>query len=164
MFPRKYYNMMKFKNISDLSNEDLLETPFEFLIMKLNDICLVSLNRKLKELDLTINQANFLVVIDTEESLPQSYISQLLNIRGGSVTKALKRLESKNLVEINPNPENKSKNIVKITDKGREATKEFKRIIEEIENEIFKEYDEKEKEKLKIMLRDLSKKYYELDN
>ena len=164
MFPRKYYNMMKFKNISDLSNEDLLETPFEFLIMKLNDICLVSLNRKLKELDLTINQANFLVVINTEESLPQSYISQLLNIRGGSVTKALKRLESKNLVEINPNPENKSKNIVKITDKGREATKEFKRIIEEIENEIFKEYDEKEKEKLKIMLRDLSKKYYELDN
>ena len=41
---------MKFKNISDLSNEDLNETPFEFLIMKLNDICIVSLNRKLKEL------------------------------------------------------------------------------------------------------------------
>jgi DNA-binding MarR family transcriptional regulator len=86
---------MKFQNISDLSNEDLDETPFEFLIMKLSDICQVSLNRKLKEMDLTINQANFLVVINTEESLPQSYISQLLNIRGGSVTKALKRLESK---------------------------------------------------------------------
>lgn len=57
MFPRKYYTIMKFRNISDLTDKDLKETPFEFLIMKINDICLVSLNRKLKELDLTINQA-----------------------------------------------------------------------------------------------------------
>ena len=163
MFPRKDYNIMKFRNISDLTDEDLQETPFEFLIMKLKDICLVSLNRKLKELDLTINQANFLVVINTEESLPQSYISQLLNIRGGSVTKALKRLEEKGFVEINPNPENKSKNIVKITPKGRNATEEFSRAITEIENEIFKDYTSDEQEKLKIMLRDISKKYFELN-
>ena len=154
---------MKFRNISDLTDKDLQETPFEFLIMKLNDICLVSLNRKLKELDLTINQANFLVVINTEESLPQSYISQLLNIRGGSVTKALKRLEEKGFVEIKPNPENKSKNIVKITDKGRKVTQEFNKKITEIEDEIFKNYTAKEKEKLKITLRDLSKKYFELN-
>lgn len=153
---------MKFRNISDLSNDDLKETPFEFLIMKLNDICLISLNRKLKELDLTINQANFLVVINTEESLPQSYISELLNIRGGSVTKALKRLEAKNLVEINPNPENKSKNIVKITDKGRKVTQKFIRMIDEIENDIFSDFTDEEKERLKINLRDLSKKYFEL--
>ena len=154
---------MKFRNISDLTNEDLKETPFEFLIMKLNDICMVSLNRKLKEMDLTINQANFLVVINTEECLPQSYISQLLNIRGGSVTKALKRLESKGLVEINPNPENKSKNIVKITDKGRKASWDFKNTINEIENEIFKDYESDDIEKLKITLRDLSRKYFELN-
>lgn len=154
---------MKFRNISDLTNEDLKETPFEFLIMKLNDICMVSLNRKLKEMDLTINQANFLVVINTEECLPQSYISQLLNIRGGSVTKALKRLESKDLVEITPNPENKSKNIVKITDKGRKASQEFKNTINEIENEIFQDYDSEDIEKLKIILRDLSRKYFELN-
>ena len=98
-------------------------------------------------------------MINTEETLPQSYISQLLNIRGGSVTKALKRLEAKGLVEINPNPENKSKNIVKITDKGRKTTKEFKCIIENIENEIFEKYNDKEKEKLKIMLRDIAKEY-----
>ena len=154
---------MKFRNISDLTDKDLQETPFVFLIIKLNDICLVSLNRKLKELDLTINQANFLVVINTEESLPQSYISQLLNIRGGSVTKALKRLEEKGFVEIKPNPENKSKNIVKITDKGRKVTQEFNKKITEIEDEIFKNYTAKEKEKLKITLRDLSKKYFELN-
>lgn len=153
---------MKFRNISDLTDEDLNETPFEFLIMKLNDICLVSLNNRLKDLDLTINQANFLVVINTEESLPQSHISQLLNIRGGSVTKALKRLDAKGLVEINPNPENKSKNIVKITDKGRNVTNEFIKIIEDIENEIFSDFTSEEKAKLKINLRDLSKKYYEL--
>ena len=154
---------MKFRNILYLTDKDLLETPFEFLIMKLNDICIVSLNRKLKELDLTINQANFLVVINTEESLPQSYISQLLNIRGGSVTKTLKRLEEKGFVEINPNLENKSKNIVKITPKGRNATEEFSRAITEIENEIFKDYTSDEQEKLKIMLRDISKKYFELN-
>ena len=154
--------MMKFKNISDLSNEDLVEAPFEFLIMKLNDICLVSLNRKLKDLDLTISQANFLVVINTEETLPQSYISQLLNIRGGSVTKALKRLDEKGLVEINPNPENRSKNIVAITDKGRNVTQEFIKIITEIEDEIFRDYGDEERQELKIMLRDLSKRYIKL--
>lgn len=154
---------MKFKNISNLANEDLNETPFEFLIMKLNDICIVSLNRKLKELDLTINQANFLVVINTEECIPQSYISNLLNIHGGSVTKLLKRLESKNLVDIMPNPENKSKNIVKITEKGRKITKEFIKIIDKIENEVFKDFNNDEKEDLKIILRDLSKKYYNLN-
>lgn len=153
---------MKFRNISDLTDDDLAETPFEFLIMKLNDICLVSLNNRLKGLDLTISQANFLVVINTEECLPQSYISQLLNIHGGSVTKALKRLEAKGLVEINPNPENKSKNIVKITDKGRKVTGEFKKLINEIENDIFSDFTSKEKEKLKISLRNLSKKYSEL--
>ena len=153
---------MKFKNISDLSNEDLVEVPFEFLIMKLNDICLVSLNRKLKDLDLTISQANFLVVINTEETLPQSYISQLLNIRGGSVTKALKRLNEKGLVEINPNPENRSKNIVAITDKGRNVTQEFIKIITEIEDEIFRDYGDEERQELKIMLRDLSKRYIKL--
>ncbi len=163
MFPRKDYNIMKFRNISDLTDEDLQETPFEFLIMKLKDICLVSLNRKLKELDLTINQANFLVVINTEESVPQSYISQILNIHGGSVTKALKRLEEKGLVEVNPNPENKSKNIVKITDKGRKITQEFYKTINVIEDEIFNNYTAEEKEKLKIMLRDISKKYFELN-
>ena len=138
------------------------KTPFEFLIMKLNDICLVSLNNRLKDIDLTIKQANFLVVINTEESLPQSYISQLLNIHGGSVTKSLKRLEAKGLVEINPNPENKSKNIVKITPKGRKVTNEFIEIINEIENEIFSDFTGKEKEKLKITLRDLSKKFNQL--
>lgn len=153
---------MKFRNISDLTDDDLAETPFEFLIMKLNDICLVSLNNRLKCLDLTISQANFLVVINTEECLPQSYISQLLNIHGGSVTKALKRLETKGLVEINPNPENKSRNIVKITDKGRKVTGEFKKLINEIENDIFSDFTSKEKEKLKISLRNLSKKYSEL--
>ncbi len=153
---------MKFRNISDLTNDDLAETPFEFLIMKLNDICLVSLNNRLKDIDLTIKQANFLVVINTEESLPQSYISQLLNIHGGSVTKSLKRLEAKGLVEINPNPENKSKNIVKITPKGRKVTNEFIEIINEIENEIFSDFTGKEKEKLKITLRDLSKKFNQL--
>jgi len=155
--------MMKFRNISDLTNEDLRETPFEFLIMKLNDICQVSLNNKLKELDITVNQANFLVVINTEECLPQSYISRLLNIHGGSVTKALKRLKSKQLVEIKANPKNKSKNIVTITDKGREITRQFISAIDSIENEIFRDYSSEEKENLKIMLRDLSKKYYELN-
>lgn len=155
--------MMKFRNISDLTNEDLRETPFEFLIMKLNDICQVSLNNKLKELDITVNQANFLVVINTEECLPQSYISRLLNIHGGSVTKALKRLESKQLVEIKANPKNKSKNIVTITDKGREITRQFISAIDSIENEIFRDYSSEEKKNLKIMLRDLSKKYYELN-
>ena len=154
---------MKFQNISDLRDEDLDETPFEFLIMKLSDICQVSLNRKLKAMDLTINQANFLVVINTEESLPQSYISQLLNIRGGSVTKALKRLESKGLVEINPNPENKTKNIVTITDKGKNVAKEFKDNIESIETELFKKFDDEEKEKLKMMLRDIAKEYINLN-
>lgn len=85
-----------------------------------------------------------------------------MNIRGGSVTKALKRLEEKGFVEINPNPENKSKNIVKITYKGRKVTKEFNKAITAIEDEIFKDYTSNEKEKLKIMLRDISKKYFEL--
>lgn len=101
-------------------------------------------------------------MINTEEILPQSYISQLLNICGGSVTKALKRLEAKGLVEINQNPKNKSKNIVKITDKGRKITEKFKVFIEDIENDLFEKYSADEKEKLKIMLRDIAKEYDKL--
>ena len=58
---------------------------------------------------------------------------------------------------------NKSKNIVKITEKGKEVTKEFVKIINQIEDEIFSEYTNEEKEKLKVTLRELSKKYYELN-
>lgn len=154
---------MKFKNITELPDEELKNTPFEFLILKLSDICIVALNKQFKDLDITLNQANFLIVINTEKTIPQSYISQLLNIHGGSVTKALKRLENKNLVEITQNPKNKSKNIVKITEKGKEVTNEFIKIINQIEDKIFSEYSNEEKEKLKVTLRELSKKYYELN-
>ena len=44
------------------------------------------------------------------------------------------------MVEIFPDPKNKSKNIVKITEKGKEVTKEFVKIINQIEDEIFSEY------------------------
>ena len=81
---------MKFKNITELPDKELKNTPFEFIILKLSDICIVALNKQFKDLDITLNQANFLIVINTEKSIPQSYISQLLNIHGGSVTKALK--------------------------------------------------------------------------
>ena len=67
------------------------------------------------------------------------------------------------MVEIFPDPKNKSKNIVKITEKGKEVTKEFVKIINQIEDEIFSEYTNEEKEKLKVTLRELSKKYYELN-
>ena len=154
---------MKFKSITELPNKELKNTPFEFIILKLSDIYIVALNKQFKDLDITLNQANFLIVINTEKSIPQSYISQLLNIHGGRVTKALKRLENKNLVEIFPDPKNKSKNIVKITEKGKEVTKEFVKIINQIEDEIFSEYTNEEKEKLKVTLRELSKKYYELN-
>ncbi len=150
---------MKFKNITELPDEELENTPFEFIIQKLHEICTVNLNQKLKELDLTINQANFLLVINTEETLPQSYISSLLNIQRGSVTKALKRLENKGLVEISPNPENKSKNYVKITKKGRQVTKEFNNQIKEIEDNIFENYTSEERLKLKITLRNLFERY-----
>lgn len=150
---------MKFKNITELPDEELENTPFEFIIQKLHEICTVNLNQKLKELDLTINQANFLLVINTEETLPQSYISSLLNIQRGSVTKALKRLENKGLVEISPNPENKSKNYVKITKKGRQVTKEFNNQIKEIEDNIFENYTSEEILKLKITLRNLFERY-----
>lgn len=67
------------------------------------------------------------------------------------------------MVEIFPDPKNKSKNIVKITEKGKEVTKEFVKIINQIEDEIFSEYTNEEKEKLNVTLRELSKKYYELN-
>jgi DNA-binding MarR family transcriptional regulator len=67
------------------------------------------------------------------------------------------------LVEINPNPENKTKNIVTITDKGKNVAKEFKDNIESIETELFKKFDDEEKEKLKMMLKDIAKEYNNLN-
>jgi DNA-binding MarR family transcriptional regulator len=76
--------------------------------------------------------------------------------------KALKRLENKGLVEINPNPKNKSKNYVRITEKGKKVTREFNNQINVIENKIFENYTYEEILQLKKTLRDLSEKYYNL--
>ena len=51
---------------------------------------------------------------------------------------------------------------VKITDKGRKITEKFKVFIEDIENDLFEKYSADEKEKLKIMLRDIAKEYDKL--
>lgn len=91
-------------------------------VMRAQQIMLARVHEVLKPFDLTFARYELLALLSftRQGSLPMSKASSLLQVHPTSVTNAVDRLESADLVRRLPHPDDRRGVLVEITDAGRE--------------------------------------------
>ena len=55
----------------------------------------------------------------------------------GTIAKALRKLEDKNMIQRSPNPDNRRQNLISLTDTGLNIAEEFNNLDEKWEKDVF---------------------------
>jgi DNA-binding MarR family transcriptional regulator len=55
----------------------------------------------------------------------------------GTIAKALRKLEDKNMIQRSPNPDNRRQNLISLTDTGLSIAEEFNNLDEKWEKDVF---------------------------
>lgn len=85
-------------------------------------------------------------------------IAELLCLETSTVSGILDRMQKKELVDRVINAENRREVLVTVTEKGRALEEPVLKVIEEVNRNVLKDFDEEEKNVLFFMLRQLAKK------
>lgn len=103
------------------------KTEIGFYLKKINDFLLTSANAHLKELNLTFSQFHVLMYIlhGTNVAVLQKDIEKHFGLKHPTVVGLLKRMEKKNLIRIEVNPEDRRGNRVTALRKGIDVGKEM---------------------------------------
>ena len=67
----------------------------------------------------------------------QQDIAKRLNMNDGTIAKALRKLEDKNMIQRSPNPDNRRQNLISLTDTGLNIAEEFNNLDEKWEKDVF---------------------------
>ncbi len=111
-------------------------------------------NNNLQQYNLTQSQMDVLVyLVNHEDSIvTQRDLETGLRLKNPTITGILNRLEEKDLITREQNLNDKRSKIIKMTEKSRKLLKEGYMYIKQLDNQMFKGFSEKEKEKLSKML------------
>lgn len=89
------------------------------------------------EVGITLGQYPYLVALAYDDGLNQDDIAKLFQIDKCGVSRALKKLEEQGLIERTPDPDNRRSNIIRLTEKGRDALEYVKKKDDEWEDFIY---------------------------
>lgn len=128
------------KEMTEYTYNTIKEVPLSAMMSTIHRHHSIYINRKLKDIDLTSGLHGVLLCIYEDEGLQktQQDIANRLNMNEGTIARALRKLEDKNLIQRNANPNNRRQNFISLTDKGLEIAEEFKNLDEKWEKEVFK--------------------------
>lgn len=144
------------KNLEDLKNNEVEESPLGFLINNVAKNYNAFLNDYLNKINLSHSQIYLLLALEYKDNVTQEFLASKLNISEGTVTKLIKSLEKVDLIERKQNKSDKRKKSLKITDKGKEIVKEFHVVISEFNAELMEDFTEEEFFILRILLKKMS--------
>jgi DNA-binding MarR family transcriptional regulator len=82
----------------------------------------------------------------------QADLGRRVGIHLSDMVKALNELEAGGFVERVPNPGDRRRNIITITDRGRERAEQLARQVSAIQDEVFEPLDDAEREQLTTLL------------
>lgn len=82
---------------------------FSIEMTKINKLVTAYINDGLDEYNVTRSEIPFLLTLLKTDGVTQEYLSRLYDLNEGTVTRALARLEKKELVERVPNPKDRRK-------------------------------------------------------
>ena len=124
------------------------EQTFGDLLSALNNIISKKHRLALRELDITSLQGIELsYIVESEKSggTSQSVICELLTVTPPAVLKMTLELEGKGLIYRVDNPDDKRSQLLFPTEEGRQVSREFRRIIVDVDNRKFATWSEEEK-------------------
>ena len=99
-----------------------------------------------------MGQARVLKVLKEEGSVAQSVLQDKLAVRPGSLSELLGKLEAKGLIKRTPDPEDRRKNTLSLTEEGEKAVEDREERLED-RNKAFDMLSEEEQETLKGLLK-----------
>ena len=124
------------------------------LLSRLGEEHMNTANRFLKRFNLTAEQAVILFTVWETNGISQKELADKVYKDQANVTRIVKRLISKDLLEINNLPSDKRVNLVSITDSGMQFMDRMLSAIEKVAAFGEKLYDQKKVARLKSALKD----------
>ncbi len=97
-------------------------------------------------------QPPMLFALNQKDGQSQTQLSEMLNIKPATITVMLNRMEKEKLVERRRDPGDQRISRVYLTEKGKKLFCEVKNVVNNIEEECFKELTENERILLKRLL------------
>lgn len=108
--------------------------------------------------NLTPSDVTYLINIFYHQNCSQRDLAKLLFVSESNVTQIIKKLEKNEYITRIPDPNNKSRRILNLTQKGKNTVFMIIKEMYEWEGEFFKDYSEEDVEKFKKMLYEYSQK------
>lgn len=144
------------KNVSELKNDELSESPLGFLLFQTSRNYYHYLDEYLNEMNIALSQVYFLLALYNKDHVSQEYLADILGLSEGTVTKSIRSLSHKHLVKRERNTEDKRKKIVILTEEGRSLVDEFHEVIGDFNSELLKDFTREELYILRILLKKMA--------
>ncbi len=130
------------KDISEYSHKTIKEVPLSAMMSAIYRHHAIYINNQLKEINLTNGLLTVLLSIFRNDELNSSEMTQqdiarILSMNDGTIARALRKLEDKDLIQRKPNPENRRQNFINLTKKGYKIANDFKNLDRNWEKEVF---------------------------
>lgn len=137
-----------------------------FYLKKISDFLLMCANAHLKELDLTFSQFHLLLYIlhGADNAVLQKDIEQYFRLKHPTVVGLLKRMEKKDLIRVEVNPEDRRGNRVIALQRGIDVGTEMLKGRNYADELLTRDLDEKQKSDLKKLLKIVYTKTCKGDN
>ncbi len=136
-----------------------LKECINFLLTTAQHTVFQYLSQRLAPYDITPSQYGILncLWINDGTCLPRQ-IAELLCLETSTVSGILDRMQKKDLIDRVINPENRRKILVMITPKGEALKAPVLKIIDEVNEEVLKDFSPKETEFIRKSLRQIAEK------
>ena len=127
------------KEMNEYTYNTIKEVPLSAMMSAIHRHHSIYINRRLKDIGLTSGLYGILLCIYDDYKSPKSQqdIAKRLNMNDGTIAKALRKLEDKNMIQRSPNPDNRRQNLISLTDTGLSIAEEFNNLDEKWEKDVF---------------------------
>ena len=127
------------KEMNEYTYNTIKEVPLSAMMSTIHRHHSIYINRRLKDIGLTSGLYGILLCIYDDYKSPKSQqdIAKRLNMNDGTIAKALRKLEDKNMIQRSPNPDNRRQNLISLTDTGLSIAEEFNNLDEKWEKDVF---------------------------
>lgn len=138
-------------------SERLWRTPvgddLAFLLARANAVSLSRVNAALQSVDLRVRAYSVLAIAANNARPSQRELSEFLRLDPSQIVALIDELQSRGLVEREPDPNDRRANVVVATSAGRDLLAQAQEIAREVESEMFGALDSSEREALAHALR-----------
>jgi DNA-binding MarR family transcriptional regulator len=137
------------------TRDEILDMSLGSLISTVSRAYLFFLFHEIEKYGIHGGQFQFLKTLSKKDSISQDELAHIYHNHESTIARALKKLEDAGMVARNVDKNNRRKNVITITEKGRDIVNNIQ-LMDEIWENNLKSLDFGEKNKLKELLRTLT--------